>query len=108
MATNKVQTGKVKSYAHSSAVTSGEAIIIGKRIAVALGNYEADELGAYDTEGVYTLPKTNASDVIADGVEVYLTPAGNVSLSNSGNTSAGCAFAASAAGVTTVDVKING
>lgn len=107
MATNKVQTGATKQVAHSAAVVSGQAVIFGKRVGIALGKYAADELGAYDMEGVFALPKADDQTDIADCVEVFLTPAGNVSLSASGNTSAGYAFAPSGVGVASVDVKIN-
>lgn len=107
MATNKVQMGNTITYAHSVAVVSGEAVSIGDRIGVALGGYESDEAGVYDLEGVFTLPKATAADALAAGTEVFLTSAGNISTSNSGNTAAGFVFAASASGAATVDVKIN-
>lgn len=53
-------------YAHSSAVVSGQPVLIGDVLGVAVKDYEANEEGMYDIEGVFELPKTTA-DALAQG-----------------------------------------
>jgi predicted RecA/RadA family phage recombinase len=57
-------------------------------------------------EIIYSLPKTNSA--LAQGVAVFLTPAGQISGTATGNTPAGYAWDAVDAAATMVSVKLLG
>ena len=113
MATNYVQNGEVLAYTNAgSAIASGDVVVIGNIMGVALTDIANLETGSVAIEGVFTLPKV-AGAVIAQGEKVIwdvsagafddseATPAtGDVS---------GCCIAMEAAGngVTSIAVKLN-
>lgn len=47
-------------YAHGSAVVSGDVVQIGALVGIATGSYDANEEGEYSLMGVYDLPKDSA------------------------------------------------
>jgi len=69
MATNGVNAGDTLQYAHTSAVTSGQVLVIGKLITIAAAAYAANETGVYYTKGKFTVAKVSAA-VIAAGEDV--------------------------------------
>lgn len=58
---NYKRPGHTVTFAHSAAVTSGQALVIGTLLAVAAGAYAADEAGEYYIDGVFELPKTTGA-----------------------------------------------
>jgi predicted RecA/RadA family phage recombinase len=108
MAINHVQKGAIMPWTNGtgSAVSSGEVVVVGNFVAVALGDIAAGEAGELATEEVFELPKNN-NLVIAQGDAVYWDVAdGNMNKTAEDNYYAGMAFAAATQAATTVKVKL--
>jgi predicted RecA/RadA family phage recombinase len=103
---NCVSDGNTIDFIATAAVASGAPVLLGKVVAVSLGNVAIDEVGVGATAGVYELPKVTADD-IGQGVQVYLKSDGMITTTASGNTAAGKAWAAAANPSDTVWVKVN-
>jgi predicted RecA/RadA family phage recombinase len=106
MARNYIQPGEVIDFTPAADVASGEPVAIGSRVGVAHTDVAAGETGTFAVLGVYSLPKTNSA--LAQGVAVFLTPAGQISGTATGNTPAGYAWDAVDAAATMVSVKLLG
>jgi predicted RecA/RadA family phage recombinase len=108
MATNHVQKGDVIDYTNggSAAISSGDAVIIGTLVGVALVDIAVGDAGAVAVTEVWTLPK-NASEAITQGAKVYLNSSGDITATSTDNTFAGVAFAAAAGADAGVDVLLN-
>lgn len=107
MAQNYVESGDVLDYTAGSGetITSGDLIIKGDIIGVALGDAVEGEVVAVKCGGVFTLPK--ATGAITLGAKVYWVAAdSNVSTTASGNTLIGAAWGAQASGDATVKVRL--
>jgi predicted RecA/RadA family phage recombinase len=70
---NYKRPGHTLTYAHSAAVTSGQALVIGALLCVAAGAYSANEAGEYVIDGVFELPKTTGTEMTAGQVVNYDT-----------------------------------
>ncbi|MCP4021577.1 MAG: DUF2190 family protein [Desulfobacteraceae bacterium] len=107
MALNRIQTGDVLDYTNTtgSVIPSGDPVIVGELVGIALVDLEDQETGSVAVSEVWALAKTSAA--INQGVSVYLTSAGNITTSSSGNTYAGKSFAAAAEDVEAVSVLLN-
>ena len=117
MATNRVQPGKTLTWTNGTgaAVVSGQVVLFGTAVAVALQNIANGEDGDVAVEEVYTIPK--ATGVLAQGVRVYWDADGNpvsgvagsgaATATAAGNTLAGFVTEAAASGDATVNVKLN-
>jgi predicted RecA/RadA family phage recombinase len=96
----------------SKLIEGGTVLSIGERIAIAGGNIPAGEVGSAVTEGVFICEKTNASDVIERGTDVFFDGTGIVASSEEKEdedktlTPAGWAIETSSTDDTTVKVKI--
>ncbi|QAX77684.1 DUF2190 family protein [Yersinia hibernica] len=108
MATNFIQEGKTIPITNSGVeiISSGDPVVIGDIIAVALVDISPTVTGDGMAEGVFLLPKL-AADVIPAGKKVFLK-AGKVQLASADAVAAGCAWAAAAASEAVIAVKING
>jgi len=109
MAKNYVQEGEVIDFtAGGAAVPSGAVVVMGKRIGIVLADIPALTTGSASVTGVWNQPKVPA-EVVAQGDELYWDDAADRMTKTAGaNVLAGYATAAAGAGVTTVNVKING
>lgn len=110
MAQNHVQEGKVMPWTNGtgSAVASGDVVLIGTKIGVALGDIANGAVGSVAVDEVYEIAKA-APLVLAQGAAVYWDAADeNVNATESGNTYGGYAFEAAASADTTVKIKLNG
>lgn len=105
MATNYVQPGDTISYAHSSAVASGELVAIGTIAGVALGKFDADESGSYGIDGVFELPKADAAGEMTAGAKAYHA-SGEVTDADT-DPFAGIVVEDAAAGDSTIKVRVN-
>lgn len=107
MTTKYVMSGDVIDYPAGSAVSSGQILLIGSRIGVAMTAIAAGAIGAVRMEGVFTVAKLT-TDVVAQGDLLYWD-AGNTRLTITASTHkvAGYAFKAAGNGVTTVEISIN-
>lgn len=106
MAKNFTQKGDVHSAPAAVATESGEVVVIGDMIGVALNDAAIGDMLDTALTGVFELPcETGAISV---GAPVYVTSAGVISGTASGNTAAGHAFTAAGAGVTSIEVRLLG
>jgi predicted RecA/RadA family phage recombinase len=103
---NCVSDGNTIDFIATAAVASGAPVLLGKVVAVSLGNVAIDEVGVGAAEGVYELPKVTADD-IGQGAQVYLKSDGMITSTASGNTLAGKAWADAANPSDSVWVKVN-
>lgn len=110
MAKNHVQPGVVADYTNASGsdIASGDVIVIGSRIGIALVDIADGATGSMQVKEVFELAKLS-TDVIAQGAVVYWdATAGNITTTATDNTAAGYAFAAAGDGATVIDVQLNG
>ena len=106
--TNKyVQPGDVIDYTAGSAIASGQVVVMGVRVGVALAAIAAGATGPVQVTGVFTIAKLS-SDVVAQGALLYWDN-GNSRLTTTvgSNVLAGYATAAAGNGVATVNIKLN-
>lgn len=107
MTTKYVMSGDVIDYVAGSAVTSGQVLLIGTRIGVALAAIASGATGAVRMLGIFTIAKLS-TDVVAAGALLYWDNANSrLTVTSAGNTLAGYATAAAGNGVTTVEISIN-
>lgn len=101
---NYWQRGESLDYMNSgnTKIEAGAVITYGARIGVAGCDIEPGEMGSIHVEGVFEMPK--GSGAITAGAEVFWT---GTAIAISGDTKAGYAAQAAAAGDTVVLVKIN-
>lgn len=107
MATNYIQPGNVIDYTAGANIVSGQAVLIGKRLGVALAAIANGATGSVQVTGVFSIAKLS-TDVVAAGDLLYWD-AGNSRLTTTttSNTLAGYAVEAAGNGVATVKIKIN-
>jgi len=108
MAKNFVQEGDVLSYtAGGAAIAAGAVVLMGARIAIALGDIPAGGTGTVAVTDVWQIAKL-ATDIVAQGVDLYWDAANSRLTTTAGsNAKAGYAAAPAGNGVTTVSIKIN-
>lgn len=109
MSATKKSEGLRIDYTPSSAVASGDVVVIGDIVAVATEPIAANVLGAVDVEGVFTFPKaTTSASAITAGAKLYWDDSGEVVTTTHGeNKTVGYAVAAAGATAATVDVKLS-
>ena len=107
MTTKYVMSGDVIDYVAGSAITSGQVVLIGVRVGVALAAIASGATGAVRVLGIFTIAKLS-TDVVTVGAALYWDNTNfRMTLTSAGNTLAGYATAAAGNGVTTVEVSIN-
>lgn len=105
---NYIQPGEVIDHTAAAAILSGGLVLIGTKVGAAETDIALNATGSVRVEGVVDVPKL-ATDVVAQGAALYLDNANKrLTVTASGNTYAGYAFAAAGNGVATVLVKLNG
>ena len=110
MTTRYVQAGKVLDYTNAGGdnIASGDGVLIGAKLGVALTTIAAGTTGSVQICGVFALPKLS-TDNMTQGAAVYWDNANKrLTLTSDGNTLAGVAAAAAAATTTSVNVLLNG
>lgn len=116
MAKNYVQEGDIINWTNStgSAVASGDVVVIGQTLGVALVAIAAGAVGAVALEGVFTLPKVTGAVIAAGETLVWDVSAGkfddNQATPAAGDISgaAAVAFEAAGNGATTLKVRLTG
>ena len=108
MAKNYIQAGTTipLKNAGSEDILSGDPVVVGSMVAVAITDIAPGNVGDGFAEGVFLLPKLSA-DTVTAGAKVYLK-AGKIQLDDTDAVLAGTAWEDAAAGVTVLEVKING
>lgn len=108
MTTKYVYDGRVIDYTAGSAISSGDVVVLGEVVSVALGDIANGDTGSVAVEGVFELDCLG-TDVVAIGDVLYWDDTNNrLTKTASTHKCAGFAAGASANGVTTCRVKING
>lgn len=68
---NKIQEGKILNYLNSgSAIASGDAVVVGNRVGIAITDIANGSSGAVEMEGCYSVPKVSAQ-AWAAGDEIF-------------------------------------
>ena len=107
MTTNFVQPGEVIDYTAGANIASGQVVLMGARIGVALKAIANGETGPMQVTGVFNIAKLS-TDNMAQGALLYWDNTNSrLTTTASGNTLAGFAAAAAAATTTSVNIKIN-
>lgn len=110
MTTKFVQPGEVIDYTASANIASGQVVLMGARIGVALKAIANGETGPMQVTGVFNIAKLS-TDNMAQGALLYWDNTNSrlttTASATSGNTLAGFAAAAAAASTTSVNIKIN-
>ncbi len=107
MTTKFVQPGEVIDYTAGANIASGQVVLMGARIGVALKAIANGETGPVQVTGVFNIAKM-CTDNMAQGALLYWDNTNSrLTTTASGNTLAGFAAAAAAASTTSVNIKIN-
>ena len=104
---NSIQEGEVLALAAPYAVASGGGALIGAIFGVAVTALANAEVGSFQLEGVYTLPKATGAATL--GAKAYWDNTNkNVTATATSNTLIGVFVAAYASGDTSAIVRLNG
>lgn len=107
MTTKFVQPGEVIDYTAGANIASGQVVLMGARIGVALKAIANGETGPMQVTGVFNIAKLS-TDNMAQGALLYWDNTNSrLTTTASGTTMAGFAAAAAAASTTSVNIKIN-
>lgn len=107
MTTKFVQPGEVIDYTAGANIASGQVVLMGARIGVALKAIANGETGPMQVTGVFNIAKLS-TDNMAQGALLYWDNTNSrLTTTASGNTLAGFAATAAAATTTSVNIKIN-
>lgn len=107
MTSKYVQPGEVMDYVAGANIVSGQVLLIGVRVGVALAAIANGSKGSVAMSGVFTVAKLS-TDVVAQGAALYWDNTNSrLTTTASGNTLAGYAFEAAGNGVATVNIKLN-
>ena len=109
MATNYIQDGEVIDHVASGAITSGDVVVMGNIIGVALEDIADTETGPVQISGVFDLPKVTAA-VIAQGEALVYDVSASKFDDGSATPAAGdvsnCCVAVEAIGAVAGNVKV--
>lgn len=104
---NSVQDGERLALAAPYAVSSGGGALIGSIFGVAVTDLANAEVGVFQLEGVYTMPKATGAATL--GAKAYWDNTNkNVTATSTSNTLIGVFVAAYASGDTSANVRLNG
>lgn len=107
MTTKFVQPGEVIDYTAGANIASGQVVLMGVLIGVALKAIANGETGPMQVTGVFNIAKLS-TDNMAQGALLYWDNTNSrLTTTASGNTLAGFAAAAAGASTTSVNIKIN-
>ena len=107
MAGNHIQDGSVLQFTAGADIASGDLVIVGQRVGVALDAIANGDVGVVRMEGVFEVPK-EAALAVSQGDLLYCnTTSGELDKTATAQTLAGYAFADAAGAAATVLVKLN-
>lgn len=104
---NYVQSGNRMPFTAGADVASGDPVIVGDIVGIAVGDVANGADGELQLCGVFELAKANAAITAADTL-YWDAGNSNVTTTASGNTKIGFAFAPAALGAATAMVKLSG
>lgn len=114
MARNHVQPGRVLDYANtgSAAVLSGDVVVAGALLGVALTDIAPGATGSVQIDGVFAVPKVAGTAVAQGAAVVFKKASGAFTVGSPAagdvHGAAAVAFSAAAAAATTVHIKFTG
>ena len=101
------QPGDVIDYTAGATIASGDVLVIGTKVGVALTAIANGSVGSIQVVGVFTLAK-KSGDTVAQGAALYWDATNKyLTTTSTGNTLAGYAFNAAGSSATVADVKLN-
>ena len=104
---NSIQEGDTLPLAAPYAVASGGGALVGAIFGVAVTALANAEVGSFQLEGVFTLPKATGAATL--GAKCYWNDTNkNVTATSAGNTLIGVFVAAYVSGDTLANVRLNG
>jgi len=107
MAKNYIQEGDVLDHIAAANIASGDVVLMGKRIGVAVADIASGQSGSVAVEGVFALPKVVANAPAQGALLYWDANASLLTTTATGNTLAGYAAAAAVNGDATVNININ-
>lgn len=107
MTTKYKASGKIIDYVAGANIVSGQPVLVGARLGVALTDIANGATGSVQMAGVFEINKL-ATDVVAQGAALYWDNVNSrLTVTAAGNTLAGHAHAAAGNGVGTVQICLN-
>lgn len=107
MATNFIRDGATIRHTETPAVSSGEGVIIGAMLGVAINDIAANTEGEYSVMGVYEMPKLTANVMAVGDVVNWNDSNKEFQNATSDLDGVGVVWKASDGSTTTVQVKLN-
>ena len=107
MATNQYSKGNNIDYTATTAVKSGDVVVVGDTVGIALCDIANNQTGAVAVCGAYELKRATTSGIISQGAKIYATNAGNATTTATNNTYAGNAHVQSDEGQESVVVRLS-
>ena len=106
MAKNFIQNGETLDFVATKAVKSGDVVVLGDLIAIAITDVEKGEVGTGNVCGVWRV-KAKQADDIKQGAVLYWSDTEGATLTAGANKRLGIAWIESGTSSAEVDVKIN-
>ena len=106
MAKNFIQNGETIDFTATKAVKSGDVVVIGDLIAIAVTDVENRAVGTGIVGGVFTV-KAKQADDIKQGAVLYWSDTDGATITAGTNKRLGVAWSDSGTSSVEVDVKIN-
>lgn len=100
-----VMKGDVVPFTAGATVISGQVVIVGERVGVAVTDVASGDMGELMVVGCHLLPKVSADD-LADGEKVYVTSSGEITSTATSNKLAGVMVGAAGSGATVCTVQL--
>ncbi|WP_386696695.1 DUF2190 family protein [Lonepinella sp. MS14436] len=107
MAKNLIQNGETIDFMATKAIKSGDVVVLGDLIAIAVTDVENKATGTGIVNGVWRV-KAKQADDIKQGAVLYWSDADGATLTAGSNKRLGIAWTNSGTSSAEVDVKING
>ena len=107
MAKNYIQPGDVLDHVAAAALTSGQPVLIGKRLGIALGDAAIGDTVALQVKGVFEVIKVTANTPAQGDLLYWDDTAKKLTTTATSNTLAGYAAEAASGTDTTVNIALN-
>ncbi len=105
---NFIQPGEVLDFTAAADLVSGQAVMVGTKLVVALGDYKTGVAAEGATEGVFDIPKVAGAVTLGQALYWDVVALKLTTTTNSGaNPYVGWAFLAAASGDATVRAKLS-
>jgi predicted RecA/RadA family phage recombinase len=102
-----IQPGEVLDYTAGANIASGDVVLVGVRVGVALADIANGATGPVQVSGVFELTKLSTDAPVQGALLYWDNTNKRLTTTASGNTLAGYAFKGAASGLATVQIKLN-